>query len=341
MQTTISTLNELLDNAGTTWRVYDMGRRIQKIEKESFINIENALEPYPYPLQQHAFLAIQFWNSHDSTTPYIWFLKLPLDEQSKLIQASRNHFASMVLEALGNQLTGDDDAQKKLDNNPYVFTPSANKLAAFNAIIKKELKQPASSYFEHVELYFSGKIGFDNWQQLGLQGIADFALRLNDTNEAHLINALPHLPQPVLNSLAATLEHAKPSVKLTEALVRALKSYLDANDSANVINTLRMVSNTQSTGILQQAVDQIFDTHEALNLDLILTLTGRCWHVLPTQIAPMMEYLATHQDHAIFTGIFSDLVAIPSLRPYMLAIVRMENRSDALSRAIGQLFHQG
>ncbi|WP_372769325.1 DUF3549 family protein [Pseudoalteromonas sp.] len=340
MQQSISSLAELLDNAGTSWRVYDMGRRIQKIDKSTFLQIENNQIPYPFPLQQHAFLAIQFWNSQESQTPYIWFLKMPLDEQSKLILASRNHFASMVIEALGTQLTGDDEAQSKLDNNPYVFTPNANKLAAFNAIIKNELKQSASAYYEHVELYFSGKLGFDDWQQLGLQGIADFAIRLTERNQQNLINALGKLPQPVVQSLAATLEHSTISVLLTEALYAQFDNALKQQSTENIINYLRMMSSTSALGILQRAVANIMADEHCLNLDLVLTLTGRCWHVLEPHLVVLMEYLATHQEQDVFTGIFADLVAIPSLRPHMLAMIRMQNRSEQLSRAIGKLFQQ-
>ncbi|ATC98945.1 MULTISPECIES: DUF3549 family protein [Pseudoalteromonas] len=340
MQHTISSLGELLDNAGTTWRVFDMGRRIQKIDKQTFSQIENNQIPYPFPLQQHAFLAIQFWNSHETETPYIWFLKMPLDEQSKLVQASRNHFASMVLEALGNQLTGNDEAQSQLDNNPYVFTPNANKLAAFNAIIKKELKQSASTYYEHVELYFSGKLGFNEWQQLGLQGIADFAMRLTDTNQNNLIKALDQLPQPVVNSLAATLEHSAISVALTEALYVQFENAVKQQNSENIINYLRMMSNTSATGILERAVAILVTTPTLLNLDTVLTLTGRCWHVLENHVVALMDYLASEHDQDVFGGIFADLVAIPSLRPHMLAMIRMQNRSEALSRAIGKLFQQ-
>lgn len=340
MQHTISSLGELLNNAGTTWRVFDMGRRIQKIDKQTFSQIENNQIPYPFPLQQHAFLAIQFWNSHETETPYIWFLKMPLDEQSKLVQASRNHFASMVIEALGNQLTGNDEAQSQLDNNPYVFTPNANKLAAFNAIIKKELKQSASAYYEHVELYFSGKLGFNEWQQLGLQGIADFAMRLTDTNQDNLIKALDQLPQPVVNSLAATLEHSAISVTLTEALYVQFENAVKQQNSENIINYLRMMSNTSATGILERAVAILVTTPTLLNLDIVLTLTGRCWHALENHVVALMDYLASEHDQDVFAGIFADLVAIPSLRPHMLAMIRMQNRSEALSRAIGKLFQQ-
>lgn len=64
------------------------------------------------------------------------------------------------------------------------------------------LKQPASQYYEHAQLYFSGQIGFDNWQSVALQGIADFAYRLNSAdNLKHLHAAWPNLPVEVLQTI--------------------------------------------------------------------------------------------------------------------------------------------
>ncbi|MFP3355648.1 DUF3549 family protein, partial [Pseudoalteromonas sp. SIMBA_153] len=73
-------------------------------------------------------------------------------------------------------------ADGKLDNNPYVFTPNANKLAACNAQVKVLLKQPASQYYEHSQFYFSGQSGFDNLQSVALQGISDFSYLLNSAD---------------------------------------------------------------------------------------------------------------------------------------------------------------
>ena len=113
----IATLGQLLDGAGTQWRAFDIGRHITKLDKKQFLAIEQAQVPYPYPLAGHAWLAIQFWDSKASKEPYVWFLKFPLDEQSKLVSASRDHFANMVIEALGSEITG-EQADGKLDNNP-------------------------------------------------------------------------------------------------------------------------------------------------------------------------------------------------------------------------------
>lgn len=97
MSDQIATLGQLLDGAGTQWRAFDIGRHITKLDKQQFLAIEQAQVPYPYPLAGHAWLAIQFWDAKASKEPYVWFLKFPLDEQSKLVSASRDHFADMVI----------------------------------------------------------------------------------------------------------------------------------------------------------------------------------------------------------------------------------------------------
>ncbi|PAY01525.1 hypothetical protein CKO50_09325 [Pseudoalteromonas sp. HM-SA03] len=341
MTAQISTLGELLTNAGTQWRVYDMGRRITKIDKKQFAQIESAQVPYPYPLGGHAIMAIQFWDNEATADPYVWFLKFPLDEQSKLIIASRDHFASMVLEALGTQLTG-EAAQGKLDNNPYVFTPNANKLAAFNALLKRELNRPASQYYEHAELYFSRELGFERWQEIALQGIADFALRLDHGhNASNLQQAWSFLPAEVKTPLAAMLEHVTVSTSQTEDFLAALNRACQQQNKDAVVTNLRAMSGSHALGLIAHAVDAILASELGADADCLLTIAGRAWETLTDQqrLFIYMEKAAeNNQIDGLFGSIFADLVAIPMLRPHVLGIIRAENRSETLSRAIGRLF---
>ena len=140
---------------------------------------------------------------------------------------------------------------------------------------------------------------------------------------------------------SATLEHSNISVSLTESIYKQFAKALEQNDTVNIINYLRMMSSSQAIGIIKNAIADIFASSNVLTLDVVLTITGRCWHVLEDHIVALMEYVANHQEHTIFVGIFADLVAIPQLRPHMLGMIRMQNRSEALSRAIGKLFQQG
>lgn len=337
----IATLGQLLDGAGTQWRAFDIGRRITKIDKKQFNAIEQAQIPYPYPLAGHAWIAIQFWDSSASKEPYVWFLKFPVDEQSKLVCASRDHFANMVIEALGNDLTG-EQADGKLDNNPYVFTPNANKLAAFNSLLKTLLKQPASQYYEYAQLYFSAKLGFDNWQSVAIQGIADYALRLeNDSNLTNLKDAWGQLPAEVLQPLSAMLEHVNIPVSLTEQLSQHAKDAIDEHDSLALVCALRAMSNSQAQGLTGQIVDSVLASKLATDSDVLLTIAGRCYSLLedPQRLHIFMDNCAHHQEiDTLFPSIFADLVAIPAVRPHLLGLLRKENRSETLARAIGRLF---
>lgn len=337
----IATLGQLLDGADTQWRAFDIGRHITKLDKKQFSAIEQAQTPYPYPLAGHASIAIQFWDSSASKEPYVWFLKFPVDEQSKLICASRDHFASMVIEALGNDLTS-QQAEGKLDNNPYVFTPNANKLAAFNAQLKVLLKQPASQYYEHTQLYFSAKLGLDNWQNVAVQGIADFALRLDDgTNLTDLQNAWGNFPLEVLQPLSAMLEHVQIPTSLTEQLLMYAKTAIAQKDTIALTCALRAMSSSQAQGLTCQLVDAILASEMATDSDVLLTIAGRCFSLLeePERLHIFMDNCAHHQKiDELFPSIFTDLVAIPTIRPHLLGLLRKENRSETLARAIGRLF---
>ncbi|CAH9063906.1 hypothetical protein PSECIP111951_02996 [Pseudoalteromonas holothuriae] len=341
MTTQISTLGELLSTAGTQWRVYDIGRRITKIDKQQFAQIEATQTPYPYPLGSHALIAIQFWDNQATVDPYVWFLKFPLDEQSKLIVASRDHFASMVLEALGTELTG-EHADGKLDNNPYVFTPNANKLAAFNALLKKELNRPASQYYEYSELYFAGKLPSNAWQSLAIQGLADFAYRLeHGQNNINLQTIWPSLPLEVKQPLSAMLEHVEIDTAFSEQLQRAINTSIEQQQLDTLICNLRAISGSKAQGLVAQSIDTLLGCEYRHEADLLLTLAGRCWEVFidRERLFKFLDCAANnHQIDGLFASIFADLVAIPQLRPHVLSILRADNRSDNLSRAIGRLF---
>lgn len=340
----LSSLHQLLESTDTQYRVFDMGRRVQKLCQADFRNFEDTTTPYPYPLQQKAWMAILFWDKKRSEQQFLWFLRFELDEQGKLIQATRNHFIAMVMEVLGTQLTESGPDQQKLDNNPYTFKPDQNKQALLNALIKTQMNQSASVYYEHAQSYLQGLIGWQDWQSVGVQGLADFVSRLdNDNNLPTLLKALPHLPEAVQTPLLCLLEHIEIPVKLTEALFDFAVNALKNNNKAALINGIRAISNSKAAKIRQQLLTQVLESELATDQDILMVITGRCWLDLQDETLRMafLEQLTlASPDQQLFQGIVADLVAIPVIRSHMLQSFRSTQRSATLTTAIGHLFGQ-
>ncbi|MCI2283468.1 DUF3549 family protein [Colwellia sp. MSW7] len=348
---TIDTISQLLHSSNSQFNFYDVGRKIEKIPKTQFDKIESNKIPYPTPSQGHACFAITFWQKK-STQPYLWLLKLPLDERGLLNQGARNHFIAIIIEALGSDLTQDANEQQTelLKNNPYLFTPAQYKLASLNSKIKYALKQMPSEHFTPFVEYICGMTNWDKWQEIGVQGITDFAVRINDKNNSQtLISALPHIPNEVLFPLCSALENESFSVDLVNAILSLLLHNVQAANSSpkqseSLINTqqhlIRSLASNCHHMHVKQFIHQLL-AQQSVAPELLITLSSRCWPALsePKTISIFFEHLLTSGDATLFTSIFKDLVAIPTIRPIILECIRSPSRSGKLSHAIGQLFN--
>ena len=338
--TTISSISELLSLSGSQFRVYDLGRKIDKISKDTFNKIELNQIPYPYPTQSHACLAIVFWQKN-SQQPFIWFIKLPLDERGLLNQGARNHYIAIIIEALGNNIT-DTPSEKQeelLKNNPYHFTPAQYKLAALNSIVNTELKREMSEHYGLFTQYISGDLGWDNWQNIGVQGINDFASKINESNNAQQLTlSFTSLPVEVITPLCTALENQKLPLSLIEEILNKLQqSNLDESTKSNV---LRSLSSSSTHPLVVAYINSLLESSEPLSVNTLVLFAGRLWDVFDNTetLLSYFEAIAKHDDVELFTEIFKDLVAIPSLRPKVFEVMRAPERSDALSRAIGYIF---
>lgn len=340
----INTLTDFLKQAQCQFRIYDLGRKVTKISNSAFQKIaENSL-PYPYPIQQHAYIALTFWQVNKMQQDhFIWFLKLPLDEQGLLKIPAQTSFIKMVMEAMGENLTADmsDKLQERLASNPFIFKPSMEKLAIFNALMNTNFVRPASVFYPPALHYFSGQGHWNEWQELGFQGIADLCSRLNyDDNQQHLINALPHLPQQPLQSLSLCLEHQHDiNSALATAIAKQADVELQADHQECAILLLRSLSSAPAVGISKALLEQQFSSALIHNEHWYVCIAGRCWSLLEdeTLLNRFFEALANHQP-TLFSQLFTDLVAIPALREKVLKQLRLTARSPALSEAIGVLF---
>jgi hypothetical protein len=340
----IETLSELLKLSGSQYRLYDIGRLVNKLPKEQFEKVELNQLPYPTPVQGHACIAIAFWQKK-SSQPYLWLLKLPLDERGLLNQGARNHFIAIIVEALGADLTQETSKKQEelLSSNPYLFTPAQYKLASLNSKIKVDLKQPPSEYFLPFKQYLSNTSDLSNWQNVGVQGITDFIARLNNDNHNELLlNALTHLPDEVLSPVCSALENEQYPVSLIDSLLNLFTSTLESEPSNPIVTQLlRSVAATSHHIHVRNMVEKLLSNPQISN-ELLITLSGRCWQALADEQVLMnyFENLLSNNDLTLFSSIFKDLVSIPLIRPIAFACIRSENRSPELAQAIGQLFNQ-
>ena len=339
----MNTLTNFLEQAQCQYCVYDLGRIVQKINNSEFQKVANNEQAYPYPIQQHAFIALTFWQIAAQKEHFVWFLKMPLDEQGLMKTTAQTSFIRMVVEAMGENLTADmsDKLQERLASNPYVFKPSAEKLAIFNANINADFIRPASSFYSDVQHYFKGQHDWQQWQTLGFQGFADIAARLpHEDNQLHILNALNSLPEQPLQTLALCLENQTDiSKELTEQLALQSTKRLKSNQTTTAVLLLRAIASADEQAVTKQLLNEQFSTDLIHQADWYITIAGRCWAQLKdeTLLNRYFEALATHQQ-TLFPQLFADLVAIPALRENVLKQLRLTARSPALSQAIGLLF---
>lgn len=336
--TQISGITDFIDQAGARSRVFDMGRRMQPLSRDDFLAFERDGQPYPYPLQQQAWLGIMVWDEQQPDDLVIWFVKFPLDAHGCLNPAIRDDFVYRLINK--EQQDPADDA------NPYGFKPKQEHMASFHAKAAKILGQPASRFYAHAQDYFAGGPGFDQWAFVGFQGIADIAARLDeDDNRTQLIQALPQLPPQPLEALCQCLEHERIDDELAAALATRLEHTLaqPTVDAAQVSLLLRALSGADNDALCATQVENILNSPVAAHPEVIASISGRCWRVLKQAelMNRFLETLATcPEGQDFFNLVIVDLINIPGMQAAIHQAIRDPQRSDTLARAIGELFQQ-
>lgn len=345
----IETLGQLFKKMQVQVRYYDLGRRVEKLSKEQFQSFEELRKAYPRPHLQHALIGVVFWQKDTIEQPSVWFLRLPLDEQGLLIPSERDRFLQHLLVAVNNNLNAakkNEQLNAVLEGNPYTFTPATEKQAAFNAKIKVSLNLAPSQHYS-AALNFLNSSDYNQWQNLALQGLADIAARWQqaDTRSA-LLKSLPILPAGVLISVCQCLENEAIDALLTEVLLKRIQTELSKGDGNNESNAivaacLRGLSFSVSVSNIQQAVDAVLHSCNAempLDIEIIATLATRLSPQLLSGGNPLvfMELLANHNEQA-FIGVMSELLYQPAIREPFINAMRLPDRSEKLSKAIGAL----
>jgi hypothetical protein len=335
----INTISEFLLQAGTDYRVFDMARGIRSLDTQLFLEIESATVPAPYPRQQHAWLGILFFNKQMSHERYIWFVKLPLDEQGLVISAARQQFLQIVIEALGQTLDKQNNPNNQLPENPFTFVPNQQQLADFNSIGRIELDIPLSDHLNSVEQYLTTPELHD-WRTIPLQGIADFTATLQQYEHRNLLlKQFPTLAPDMQYALCASLENHP----IDEDISTMLINWYQANvlDDKRLHSVLRGLCQSPARAKVNSLISSILKTKNGQTSAVLMLIAARHWQYLKESaiLTSYVELLATCEDDA-FIGLYSDLVQIPEIRDVMLGVLRWPEKSPQLTRAIGQLFGQ-
>jgi len=275
----IHTLHDFFVRTGADVRAYHLGRRVEPCALDTLAHFESGESPWPAPWQGEARLGLVF-RLGDVPDPLIWFLALPLDEQGHLAPAPRDAFVQRLLETLGRSVhnlgrESGDTVDNLMQDNPLAFTPSLTFQALLHARATHDMDLPASPHLEPVEAYLSGQQTQD-WQFLGLQGVADYAVRLDDEAADTLAGRLATLPDEVLTSLCYCLEH----VEIPDALAQALRQRGETAAGAGDIETfcacVRAVSGA-SPALAGDWFDALLADRDACGPDLFAAMAGRGW----------------------------------------------------------------
>jgi hypothetical protein len=335
----INTISEFLLQADTDYRVFDMARGIRSLGSQHFLEIESATVPAPYPRQQHAWFGILFFNKQMSHERYIWFVKLPLDEQGLVIGAARQQFLQIVVEALGQTLDKQNNPNNQLPENPFTFVPNQQQLADFNSIGRVELDIPFSEHFNLVERYLTNPEQQD-WRSVPLQGIADFTASLKqDTQKQLLLKRFLTLEPDIQYALCASLENHSIDEDISTLLVNWYQQNVE--DEKRLHSVLRGLCQSQAKAAVNSLISSVLTSKNGQTSAVLMLIAARHWQYLKESVILTLyvEILAICNNDT-FIGLYSDLVQIPEIREDMLGVLRWPEKSPQLTQAIGQLFGQ-
>lgn len=340
----ITSLSDLLQQSNANYRVYDLGRRVTPLGNDVFADVEAQRQPYPTPLQHHACFAICFWEQPDQ--PFMWLLKMPLDERGLLDVAVRDQFCENVVTLLGQQITHTltDEQQQQLQQSAALYSPPPEKLAALNARVKVDLEQPPSIYFEAAQAYLRAPAQDDSWQDIAVQGLHDVAARLATDNHTaiSIVRNFANYPEPLQQPLVTALEHQRLPDEAYEHALQNLSLQQNNADISKQLLMLQLLSGVPAekqlgSQLRAKLADLLMETSEAL---VFVLIAGRHYTQLaaaPELLETFFTGLANQQNDPLFKALFADLVSLPGLRTHLLVLAQRNDLPQHLAVAIAKL----
>ena len=338
-------LTRYLSELEGQYRIFDVGRRIRKLDKSQFQQFESLDTPYPFPYLQHAWLALFITQKNQLGNETLWFLKWPLDEQGKLIPYVRDDLVARLLDMDKQILNSDSEMEDPLKDNPFSFNPDDVRRANLHAIIQHQMHRKPSEHYQGVLNFLqAGTLNpeqLSNWQHLGLQGISDVAARV-DKHNISLKHCLPKLPSEVYLAFAQCMEHHTLPYDLALVVKKRLEEDLTKPDNIIAVEAgMRIIGTSLSDELRIECWQKWLDSGYHNQMAAVLTFATRNYDDLafiPDKISAFLVTLATlNGNFNSFIKIVGDLLYLPGTRNLLLNVLRDKNRPEILGQALQAL----
>ncbi len=327
------TLVDLFTHADITPRIYHLGRRVMPCSLEQFSAFEAQQIAWPQPWQSQAQVALVFTPASERE-PIIWCLAFPLDEQSMLVPAPRDHFLEQLMSTFRREPDGSmalDSAAETLKDVAIALQPSDLIRAILHARIAHDLELPASHYHDAASAYYLSEENTQAWHELGLQGIADLVIRRTDEDERRLSHRLDALPDQAFIALCDCLAHAPvQQTSLLEAMIDQHAALEMGHPRQQAVLSAILASPLERAGEWLETL-----LHRSLDATALATIAARGWHHLEHE-RRSIDYLVNISQLAAhdFRVLVRDLTRIPRLRLPMIMAMKQASPGSPLWQQI-------
>jgi hypothetical protein len=329
-------LTGFLEITGAKYRLFDLGTHLKKVPESTLLALDEG-QPYPHPHLGFGWLVIFLWNTEETAQNSLWFLKLPLDEQGILSAGVHSDLVRRLYSAL--QESDEKERARLLTEHPYQFTPDHEKMAALHAKATQLLALPPSDFHESADDFFKNPNSSFQWQQLGIQGIADMVCRLKDPDFTTINKRLLELDVAPLIGLLQQLEHRPLPTSTIETLVQLIEVHND--QPAVVSNCLRAAAQSPAAKLLDVLIEEKLNS-DSLPLDFVLIVLTRYTRLLNDNNFSILVLtrLAQLADADGFARVMTNLAMQPGMQGIVMKTLSSKNLTTQLANALSVLIAQ-
>ena len=195
------------------------------------------------------------------------------------------------------------------------------------------MKLPPSAHLDSSLSYLRGD-ALNQWQSLGVQGLADLAV--HQSTYADLIACkLTELPEEVLSVFLPQLENEPLHPKIAASICQLMGSFDDPLIIAACIRSLACSPNNAAT---KEVILAVLASPKGVEIEVLAAISGRAWEILhDTEIClQFLECLARNNNAPeAFNHVLRDLLCIPETGKHVRNAFRNLERSPELGNAIG------